>query len=109
MKLSFLPLIVITAILASVSGCDNSTASKESLLPEVPEAHRVPVSDQVIANLEAPVPPQCYTKTEGRHNPCFTCHQIYDRSKGDLRMNQLDDGGLQGGGNQGAGERIYRR
>ena len=96
MKSPFLTLIFIS-LFASISGCDNSTASRESLLPEVNVAERVPVSDEVITNLEAPVPPQCYTKTEGRHNPCFTCHQIYDRSKGDPRMNQLDDGGLQGG------------
>jgi hypothetical protein len=25
-------------------------------------------------NLEAPIPPQCYTKTEGRANPCWMCH-----------------------------------
>jgi hypothetical protein len=25
-------------------------------------------------NLEAPVPPQCYTKTESRANPCWMCH-----------------------------------
>jgi hypothetical protein len=27
-----------------------------------------------IANREAPIPLQCYTKTEGRSNPCWTCH-----------------------------------
>jgi hypothetical protein len=26
-------------------------------------------------NREAPVPPQCYTKNGGRHNPCYVCHQ----------------------------------
>lgn len=25
-------------------------------------------------NLEAPIPPQCYTKTEARANPCWVCH-----------------------------------
>ncbi len=25
-------------------------------------------------NREAPIPPQCYTKTEGRANPCWVCH-----------------------------------
>jgi hypothetical protein len=25
-------------------------------------------------NREAPIPIQCYTKTEGRSNPCWTCH-----------------------------------
>lgn len=27
-----------------------------------------------IKNREAPIPAQCYTKTEGRSNPCWTCH-----------------------------------
>lgn len=27
-----------------------------------------------IDNREAPIPIQCYTKTEGRSNPCWTCH-----------------------------------
>lgn len=59
-----------------------------------PDARRE-VTDARVFNLEAPVPPQCYTKTDGRHNPCFTCHQNYDRSAQD-RLNQLDDGHLQG-------------
>ncbi|MFO7562719.1 MAG: hypothetical protein R6X02_08745 [Enhygromyxa sp.] len=25
-------------------------------------------------NREAPIPPQCYTETEGRANPCWVCH-----------------------------------
>ncbi|MGH8505151.1 MAG: hypothetical protein ACRETM_04210 [Stenotrophobium sp.] len=29
---------------------------------------------QRIANVEARVPPQCYTKTDGVSNPCWTCH-----------------------------------
>ncbi len=68
---------------------------RSSLLPEVaPEARRV-VTDTRVFNLEASVPPQCYTRTEGRHNPCFTCHQNYERG-GTPRLNQLDDGNLQG-------------
>ncbi|EDM81800.1 hypothetical protein PPSIR1_05018 [Plesiocystis pacifica SIR-1] len=27
-----------------------------------------------VVNREASVPPQCYTKSEGRHNPCWVCH-----------------------------------
>lgn len=64
-------------------------------LPQVPTNQRTPVVDDRIYNDEAPVPPQCYTKTEGRHNPCYTCHQMYDRQNAD-RLNELDDGGLQG-------------
>ncbi|UTF59106.1 hypothetical protein [Gilvimarinus sp. DA14] len=44
-------------------------------------------------NPEAVIPPQCYTKTEGKHNPCYICHQSYsDRN----RPNMMNDGFLQG-------------
>ncbi|HET8708590.1 MAG TPA: hypothetical protein VFM46_19945 [Pseudomonadales bacterium] len=42
-------------------------------------------------NREAPIPPQCYTKTEGTHNPCYVCHQ--DAIPG--RENQMNDFSLQ--------------
>jgi hypothetical protein len=42
-------------------------------------------------NREAPVPPQCYTRTEGRYNPCYVCHQAPVTG----RENQMDDGDLQ--------------
>ncbi len=43
-------------------------------------------------NKEAPIPPQCYTRTEGQFNPCYTCHQSYT----DKRPNRMNDGFLQG-------------
>lgn len=27
-----------------------------------------------VANVEAPVPPVCYTRTDGTSNPCWACH-----------------------------------
>jgi hypothetical protein len=42
-------------------------------------------------NKEAPVPPQCYTKTDGVYNPCYVCHQ--NALPG--RENQQNDGSLQ--------------
>jgi hypothetical protein len=44
-----------------------------------------------IYNREAPIPPQCYTRTEGKHNPCYVCHQnaVPDRE------NVMNDGDLQ--------------
>lgn len=47
-----------------------------------------------VYNPEAVIPPQCYTKTEGVNNPCYACHQSYDRSE--ERPNQMGDGSLQG-------------
>jgi len=42
-------------------------------------------------NREAIIPPQCYTRTEGQHNPCYVCHQ--DAVPG--RENLMHDGVLQ--------------
>ncbi|MEQ8497579.1 MAG: hypothetical protein RLW42_25455, partial [Gammaproteobacteria bacterium] len=42
-------------------------------------------------NAEAPIPPQCYTKTDGRFNPCYVCHQ--NQKPG--RENAMNDGELQ--------------
>jgi hypothetical protein len=71
------------------------TPSARSWLPEVPASERREVTNTRVFNAEATVPPQCYTQTRGQHNPCYTCHQSYDRSEPD-RLNQLDDGSLQG-------------
>lgn len=41
------------------------------VLPPAPDLHPV----HLVNNREAIIPPQCYTRTEGRHNPCYVCHQ----------------------------------
>lgn len=45
-------------------------------------------------NPESPIPSQCYTRTEGKHNPCYVCHQSYPKT--DNKVNALNDGFLQG-------------
>lgn len=80
-------------LLAGLAACQPN--NDESLLPQVDESERVRVTDERITNLEAPIPSQCYTRTESQHNPCYTCHQRYPSS--DTRTNKLDDGALQGG------------
>lgn len=44
-----------------------------------------------VFNREAPIPPQCYTRIEGKFNPCYVCHQ--NGIEG--RENFMDDGGQQ--------------
>lgn len=44
-------------------------------------------------NTEAAIPSMCYTKHEGRYNPCYVCHQ--DRIVGEGRANRMHDGYLQ--------------
>lgn len=59
----------------------------DSVRPRTPPVH--PVS--TVYNREAPVPPQCYTRTEGNYNPCYVCHQ--DQIPG--RENVMNDADLQ--------------
>lgn len=71
--------------------------ANESLLPDVDESLIITPTVNGSLNEEAPIPPQCYTKTEGRHNPCYTCHQTYPLSKNNnVRNNLRNDGANQG-------------
>ncbi len=81
------------------TGCDqqsqapllNSAQANSGFTPEYsPQAY---IQHGEIYNPEAVIPPQCYTKTEGKNNPCYICHQSYsDRN----RPNMMNDGFLQG-------------
>lgn len=44
-----------------------------------------------VYNRENIIPPMCYTRTEGKHNPCYVCHQNAIPE----RENVMNDGGLQ--------------
>lgn len=48
---------------------------------------------ETVYNKEAVIPPQCYTKTESRFNPCYVCHQSYPEN---AKRNKQNDGELQG-------------
>ena len=90
---NFLPSILLVVFL---SGCIVEDGFDDSRLPQVRLADRTPVTYDTLFNEEATIPPQCYTKTEGVHNPCYVCHQAYEASD-EYRMNKLNDGGIQGG------------
>lgn len=64
-----------------------SLRTGNSARPATPSFH--PVS--TVYNREAIVPPQCYTRTEGRYNSCYVCHQ--DAIPG--RENTMNDADLQ--------------
>ena len=59
----------------------------DSVVPSAPPVHPV----HTMYNREAVVPPMCYTRTEGKHNPCYVCHQ----SRIGGRPNAMNDGELQ--------------
>jgi hypothetical protein len=53
-----------------------------------------PGGQRPLSNPEALIPSPCYTKTDGRHNPCYVCHQ--NPIEDDGHENRLSDGYLQG-------------
>ena len=83
--------------LAGFSNEDKGIKKSDHLLPSVPINERVSPSIKGASNEEAPIPPQCYTKTESSHNPCYTCHQTYfSQDKKEYRVNRRNDGDNQG-------------
>lgn len=87
-------------LIISFACCLQLACSNEDASPEIFEsanATSIPAMKYIehgeTYNPEAVIPPQCYTKTEGKHNPCYVCHQSYSDKK---RSNQMGDGGLQG-------------
>lgn len=79
-------------LLACVIACEQAPAEQAEVMPEpVQRAEPTEPTDPgpsdtynplaharaelgKLDNLEAPVPPQCYTKTDSRANPCWMCH-----------------------------------
>lgn len=59
----------------------------DGVVPARPNVHPL----HTVYNREAVVPPMCYTRTEGKYNPCYVCHQ--DRAAD--RPNRMDDAELQ--------------
>jgi hypothetical protein len=61
--------------------------NSSAVIPPEPPVHPY----RALYNREAVIPPQCYTRTEGRFNPCYVCHQ--DEAPG--RENRMNDRELQ--------------
>jgi hypothetical protein len=75
----------------------NAVNVDESLLPDVDQSLIITPTPNGSVNEEAPIPPQCYTKTEGVNNPCYTCHQTYPSTENNhYRSNIRNDGANQG-------------
>lgn len=50
---------------------DHLKTDADVVLPWMPEAQDI----ATMHNRETPIPPQCYTDSNGQHNPCYVCHQ----------------------------------
>ena len=93
----FLFSVFILVALVGFSGISKSEKINKGLLPSVAENNIIIPTANGSLNEEAPIPSQCYTKTEGSNNPCYTCHQTYDISKNKkYRTNLRNDGANQG-------------
>ncbi len=57
----------------------------DAVIPPSPSVHPVAAA----YNREAVIPPQCYTRTEGKYNPCYVCHQNEIPNRENV-MNDLD-------------------
>lgn len=102
MKISPVTLSILTLLHSLlITGCvdENDVAeTTEQMTYPYQEGDNIPalayMAHDEVYNPESVIPPQCYTKTNGKNNPCYACHQSYDKSEN--RPNQMGDGTLQG-------------
>ena len=77
-----------------ITGCSPFQSEVQDSVQMHPVAATAYLENDEVYNPEAVIPPQCYTKTEGKHNPCYACHQSYPKSEN--RSNMMSDADLQG-------------
>lgn len=108
MKKSLALIVAIIGAQPLLTGCENADANPVVEKPlEIKAVQPLLKDEQLLKSTsqdweikgrvyskEAVIPPQCYTKTEGRFNPCMTCHQTYLEDK--WRPNYMMDAHLQG-------------
>jgi hypothetical protein len=87
LALAMSAMVVLAGSHATVRSAEAQSASLDARAPYIRILDALRASDSVLPprlprvelygmyNREAPVPPQCYTRTEGQHNPCYVCHQ----------------------------------
>lgn len=85
--------VAVTTALSAVAAIpmDLSKMTEDQIVAARPTSLELAAADRIY-NPEAPVPPQCYTRIEGRYNPCYVCHQ---NNQDRTRPNFMQDGSLQ--------------
>jgi hypothetical protein len=84
-------------IFIGFSALSQSEKVNIELLPTVNASDIIIPTINGSINEEAPIPPQCYTKTESSNNPCYTCHQTYNLSEDESYRNNLRNDGVNQG------------
>ncbi len=86
-----LAILALTVSPLAASAADLSTLNDKEMMELRPTSQAMAEARRIY-NPEAPIPAMCYTKIEGKHNPCYVCHQSNeDRT----RTNFMQDGDLQ--------------
>jgi hypothetical protein len=89
--------LLVLFIFIGFSGFSKSDNMDAGLLPSVALNEIIIPTANGSLNEEAPIPSQCYTKTAGSNNPCYTCHQTYRTTEdAPYRTNLRNDGVNQG-------------
>lgn len=93
-----LPLALLLVASCSKAPAPVETASAPTAVTLAPPLAQAP--KPVAGNPEAPIPPQCYTRTAGVANPCWTCHTTRNGNnlKGDWGLQEVyafSEAGLQ--------------
>lgn len=95
MKLATLSIATLTCLGAAAAAIaatlDLDGMTTEEIMTARPSSTELARAGRIY-NPEAPVPPQCYTRIEGKFNPCYVCHQNNDDPE---RPNFMQDGSLQ--------------
>ncbi|MEW8433848.1 MAG: hypothetical protein AB2629_07515 [Candidatus Thiodiazotropha sp.] len=94
-------ILLMPVVLAILSACGSSSSDSDPQTQSLvfptgyessPAGALRPEESGLVYNLEAIVPPQCYTRHEATYNPCLICHQTYTFGS---RPNYMDDKALQ--------------
>lgn len=96
---------LLTACALLLAACSKAPAPPPA--PPLPATATVALAAPIVrapapkvGNPEAPIPPQCYTRTAGAANPCWTCHTTRNGNnlKGDWTLQEVyafSDAGLE--------------
>lgn len=93
---------IMAALAINMFGCsDGNSDISETFVTQSPVTKSSIAATEFIKqnevyNAESVIPPQCYTKTDSVHNPCYVCHQTYSSAEDSARPNMMSDGDLQG-------------
>lgn len=85
------PLTALMVVVGLVACSKPAPPPADTAKTTVAAAPVAPAHTEALGNPEAPIPPQCYTRTAGVANPCWTCHTTRNGNnlKGDWTLQEV--------------------